>query len=156
MNKYIGDIFPPVFYLCIALAGSAFTSQGLGPWYDTLAKPSFTPPGSVIGMIWTVIYILAAISLIIFISNARDKHGFWPIIGLYITNGIINALWSYIFFTKHLIGLAVIDAGLIGATVLVMIMAVWRYSAASAILLLPYLGWVSFATYLTYIIHKMN
>lgn len=156
MNKYIISFLSPLFYLCVALAGRAFTSQGLDHWYQSLAKPSYTPPGSLIGIMWTAIYILTAASLIIFTISAKGKPGYWPIIGLYLGNGIINAAWSYIFFTKHLIGFAVIDAGLIGITVLLMIVFVWHYSIIASILLIPYLAWVSFATILTYDIYRIN
>lgn len=156
MNKYFVYILSPLFYFCVALAGRAFTSQGIDPWYQTIVKPSFTPPGSVIGIMWTVIYILTAVSLIVFTNIAKNKKVFWPVIGLYLVNGIVNAAWSYIFFTKHLLGLAVIDAGLIGITVLLIIVFAWRYSKAASILLIPYLGWVSFAAYLTYAIYRMN
>jgi tryptophan-rich sensory protein len=156
MNKYFIYFLSPVFYLCVALAGRAFTSQGIGPWYQTIAKPAYAPPGSIIGIIWTVIYILTSISLIIFAKNAGGKPGFRPILGLYIANGMINIAWSYIFFTKHLLGPAVIDAGLIALTVMVLMVVVRYHSAAASLLLAPYLAWVSFATYLTYVIYKMN
>jgi len=156
MHRYIIYFFPPLFYLCVALAGKAFTSQGIDPWYQTITKPPYTPPGSVIGIVWTLIYILTAISLITFVIKAGNTKIFLPLTALYLINGIINAAWSYIFFTKHLLGLAVLDAGLIWITVLLMIVSAWRYSKAASILLIPYLGWVSFAAYLTYVIYRMN
>jgi len=156
LNRYSIYFLSPLFYICVTLAGRAFTSQGIGPWYHEILKPSYTPPGSIIGIIWTVIYILAAISLIMYTNAAKGDRGFWLIIALYIANGIINAAWSYIFFTKHLIGFGVIDSGLIWVTVLLIIVFAWRYSKAASILLIPYLGWVSFATYLTYVIYTLN
>ena len=156
MNRYLIYFLSPLFYISVALAGRAFTAQGIDLWYQAIAKPSYTPPGSVIGTMWTVIYILTAVSLIMFTKHAKGKSGFWPIIGLYIVNGIVNAAWSYLFFTKHLLGLAVIDAGLIAITVLIIIIWSWHYSRLAAALLMPYFGWVSFATYLTYVIFKMN
>jgi tryptophan-rich sensory protein len=69
---------------------------------------------------------------------------------------MLNAAWSYLFFTKHLVGFAVIDAVLIGITVGLIIILVWPYSKASALLLLPYLCWVSFASYLTYDFYTLN
>ena len=156
MNKYLIYFLSPLFYICVSLIGSAFTSQGIDPWYQTIAKPSYTPPGSIIGLVWTVIYILAAISLIIYVKNAKYTKRFRLIITLYIVNGIVNAAWSYIFFTKHLLGLAVLDAGLIWITVLFIIMLAWHHSKMACMILFPYLGWVSFATYLTYVIYTLN
>jgi tryptophan-rich sensory protein len=137
-------------------AGRMFTVRGVSEWYLTVIKPSFTPPGSFIGIMWTLIYILTAISLILFINEGRNSEKFWLIIGVFVLNGIINALWSYLFFTKHLIGLAAIDAGFIAVTVGLMMVLVWPYSKFSSLLLLPYLIWVSFATYLNFTIYRMN
>lgn len=156
MSKHAIYILSPLFYICVALAGRLFTAQGLDDWYWTLSRPAYTPPGSFIGIMWTVIYILSSLSLILYVNAARGRRGFRSVIALYIVNGIVNAAWSYIFFTKHLPGPAVIDAGLIAITVLFIIIYVWRHSVTAAILLLPYLLWVSFAAFLTYAIYKMN
>jgi tryptophan-rich sensory protein len=67
-----------------------------------------------------------------------------------------NVAWSYIFFTKHLIGLAVIDSLLILMTAGMIMVIAWRVSKMSSLLLVPYVLWVSFATYLTYDIYTLN
>ena len=156
VNKLLIYSGPPLFYIIVLLAGRKFTAQGLAGWYPLLVKPSYTPPGGLIAIVWTIIYLLTALSLIFFVQNARVKSFLWTIVGLYILNGILNAAWSYIFFTRHLLGYAVIIAGLIGATVALMIYFVWKESKAAAFLLVPYLAWASFATYLTYDIYIMN
>jgi len=149
-------VLAPLFYVAVAVAGRLFTAQGTGMWYQSILKPDYTPPGSFIGIVWTVIYILSAVSLIAFTNAARGKALFLPITALYIINGILNAAWSYLFFTAHSLGLAVVDAGLIGLTVFAIIVLVWPFSSLAALLLVPYLGWVSFATFLSYEIFKMN
>ncbi|UCH44549.1 MAG: tryptophan-rich sensory protein [Nitrospiraceae bacterium] len=154
--KYYHYIFSPLFYIGVAMAGRFFTRNGLNDWYPFIVKPPYTPPGNIIGMAWTTIFILTAISLILFINAGRNKTGFWPVVSLYILNGIVNAAWSYFFFTRHWIGLAVIDSACIAVTVLLMIIFAGKHSRPSAILLFPYLGWVSFATFLTYVIYRSN
>lgn len=156
MMKYIHYIFSPLFYAGVAAAGRYFTAQGVVSWYPTILKPDYTPPGSFIGIMWTIIYVLSALSLIIFINRAKGKVHFIPVIILYVLNGILNAAWSYIFFAKHLIGFAVLDAVLLAITVLLIMALAWRCSRAAAVLLVPYLAWVSFATFLTYDIYRMN
>jgi len=156
VSKYIYYILFPLFYLGIAMLGGYFTSLGVTTWYPAIAKPFYTPPGSFIGAVWTIIYTLSSISLILFVNAAQGKSLFWPVIGLYILNGILNALWSYIFFTKHMLFLAVLDAFFIWITVGLMIVYVWRYSILSGLLLFPYLLWVFFATFLTAMIYKLN
>jgi tryptophan-rich sensory protein len=138
------------------MSGSFFTSQGVSSWYPTIIKPSYTPPGSFIGIMWTVIYILSVISLIVFVNKGRGKGILWLVIGIYVLNGIINASWSYIFFVKHDLGLAVISAFLIWLTVAMLMASIWSISRTASFLLFPYLGWVSFATYLTFVIYRMN
>lgn len=155
-GKYLTYIVPPVFYLLVSLAGRSFTSHGLFSWYPSIAKPSFTPPGHVIAAVWTMIYTLSAISVMHFVNTAKGKPYFLAMIGLYVLNGILNAAWSYIFFSRQMLGAAVIDSVLIGITVLLLIVFIWPYSRVSALLLLPYLLWVSFATYLSYSIYRMN
>jgi tryptophan-rich sensory protein len=149
-------ILVPLFYLGVSAAGSAFTARGLDYWYPALNKPSYTPPGSLIGVIWTVIYILTALSLILLINADPEKPLLSRLVGLFVLNGLLNAAWSYIFFTRHMIGWAVIGASLIGLTVLLMMAAAWPVSRISSLLLLPYLGWVTFATYLNFDIFRMN
>jgi tryptophan-rich sensory protein len=156
MKKAIPYIVSPLFYLAVAYAGRLFTAKGVTTWYPAIEKPSFTPPGSLIGLVWTTIFILTAISLILYIRSGKGKALFRGTIFLYVFNGILNAAWSYFFFTKHFIGIAVLDALLIALTVGLMMVLSWRYSKASSILLLPYLLWVSFATYLTFTIYTLN
>ena len=156
MKQHVHYILAVLFYLAVAQIGGSFTADGVRSWYPTIAKPGYTPPGFVIGIVWTGIYILAAASLIMFTDAARGKHAFWPIIVLYALNGIINAAWSYVFFAQHALGPAVLHAGLIGVSVAAIMRAVWPYSRAASLLLLPYLAWVTFATFLSYQIYRLN
>lgn len=156
MKRHIHYILSPVFYFGVAASGRFFTSRGVSTWYPSLQKPWFTPPGALIGAVWTTMYILSAVSLILFVNRARGKPFFSLTILLYVVNGFVNALWSYIFFTKHLLGLAVVDAVLIAVTVALIMILVFPRSKASALLLLPYLVWVTFASYLTYAIARLN
>jgi len=156
IKHYAHYILVPLFYLAVALTGRLFTAQGVATWYPTLIKPSYTPPGSFIGAAWTVIYILTAASLILYINRARGDGSVSRTVGVFVLNGIFNAAWSYIFFTRHMVGLAVADAAVIGLSVLVMMVLVWRRSIASSLLLLPYLAWTAFATFLNYEIYGLN
>jgi benzodiazapine receptor len=146
----------PAFYAGVALAGRAFTAEGLTDWYPTLVKPSFTPPGSVIGIIWTLIYVLTALAFIIYVNRPRGNATVWPVAGLFIFNGVINALWSYIFFAMHMVGLAVADAALIFLSAGVIMVLSWPRAKVASLLLLPYVLWTSFATCLTYAIYELN
>jgi len=156
MRSWLRVVLVVLFYLAISQIGSMFTSAGVRTWYPWIAKPSFTPSGIVIGIVWTVIYILTAISLVLFLRTVPVDKLFWPVIGLYVLNGVLNAAWSYLFFSRHALGLAVVDSALIGVTVALIMAAVWPSSRVASLLLLPYLTWVSFATFLAYRIYRMN
>lgn len=154
--RWIYCVLAPLFYLAVALFGSTFTRKGLEVWYSELSKPSFTPPGSLIGIAWTIIYILTAVSLIIFIVRSRNESYFRPILGLYVVNGVVNALWSYIFFDQHMLGLAFFDAVLIWVTVALLVFLNRQRVPVASLLLVPYLLWTSFALYLSFAIWQLN
>jgi len=145
----------PALTFLIASFGSWLTGQGMN-WYKTINLPAWTPPGSIIGTVWTVIFILATISALIVWNRCYTEKNFWLIIFIFIINAFLNVGWSYLFFNLNLIGPAIIEAGVLGLSVLALIILIWPYSAAAAILLLPYMLWVFFATYLTYSIWLLN
>jgi translocator protein len=145
----------PALIAAVSWLGSLITSANMD-WYRQISKPAWTPPGSVIGTVWTIIFILTAISIIIVWNNHRDKKEFKLIIFFFALNLLLNIGWSAIFFGAHLIGLAFFEALILDATVLVLILLIWKHSKTAALLLAPYFLWVAFASYLTYTIWMMN
>lgn len=145
----------PLLIFLVSFLGGKITSSGMG-WYKTLELPTWTPLGWVIGLVWTFIFILLALSIILFWNLQFRPSNFYWIIGLFVLNAILNILWSYLFFGQHLIGLAVVEAFALGLSVLALIILIRPFSNLSALLLLPYCMWVFFATYLTYSIWLLN
>jgi len=143
----------PLIAITLSALGGYFTSQGLANWYPALTKPSFTPPGSVIGMVWTIIYILSSIACLIVVNKIKDNK---KIINFFIINAFLNLTWSLIFFTFNLVLIAFFWAILLGLSVFVIILLSYKKSKSVAFLMLPYLLWVSFASYLNYIIYILN
>ena len=148
-------VIPALVALTSAL-GSAITNTGLREWYQTLNFPSFTPPGSVIGAVWTVLFILSAISILLVWNNTKHDTRFSVIVEFFILNGLLNISWSALFFGRHEVGIAVWGAALLGLSVFVLMWLIWPRSRVAALLLLPYALWVTFATYLTYSIYIIN
>lgn len=147
----------PLAVLAVSVIGSMFTGVGIGSgWYSTIAKPEWTPPGSVIGTVWTTIFVLTAASALIAWNKAKPDARARNAMIAYGVNGGLNLAWSYIFFARHWLGLAVFEAGLLGLSVVVIMVLVWKRSRVAALLLIPYAVWVSFATFLNYIIWRMN
>lgn len=148
-------IIIPLITILVSVIGSFATSRGMD-WYRTINLPEITPPGQFIGTVWTILFILATISALIVWNTAERTGNFKLIIALFIANAILNVLWSYMFFGAHWIGPAVIEAGLLGLSVIMLIIFIWPVSKLAAGLLMPYAGWVAFATYLTYTIWQLN
>lgn len=141
--------------LTVSAVGSKFTTAGLASWYDTLTLPSFTPPGWVIGIVWSVLFLLAAISAMMAYKQLK-KRQLSMVMSAFFINGVLNVLWSAIFFGQQRIGLAIFEAAALALSVFFLIYLLWRPLRMAAILLVPYLGWVLFATYLTFRIWQLN
>jgi len=143
-------------FVCLLLGlGSALTSVGLASWYQTLVLPSYAPPGAIIGLVWTTLYALLAVAIVL--SWIATDKVFWKSVGpLYIVNGMLNVLWSFVFFVLHDLSGAAVTAGLLACSVLVLIFANLKPSKAAAILLVPYFLWTSFATGLNVHITVLN
>ncbi|MDP8262152.1 MAG: TspO/MBR family protein [Candidatus Ancaeobacter aquaticus] len=145
----------PIITFLTAFVGGCFTSSGM-EWYRTINLPAWTPPGSVIGMVWTVIFILSTIAALIVWNTSERNTVFWVIIAMFLCNALLNIGWCYIFFGKHLIGLAIIEAAVLDISVIILIILIWKSSVIASLLFFPYAVWVAFATYLTYTIWMLN
>jgi benzodiazapine receptor len=147
-------IIPLVVFL-VAFLGSLITSGGMD-WYQTINLPSWTPDGSVIGAVWTTIFILSAISaLLVWNRFPRGKRFNW-IFFLFGINAFLNVFWSYLFFGKHFLFWAVPEAALLCLSVVLLVILIRPLSRLAASLLYLYLFWTAFATYLTYMVWTLN
>lgn len=155
MKFKLNYIMIPAIVVFVSFAGSFFTSSGMD-WYKTLNVPSFTPPGSVIGIVWTTIFILTAISAIIFYNRPERGSKFGLTISMFLVNAFLNVFWSFLFFGIHFMGVAVFEAAFLGLSVLALIFLLRPVSRVASFLLLPYFLWVIFATYLTYAVWSIN
>jgi len=145
----------PLITLLTATLGGNVTTKGM-EWYKTINLPPWTPPGSLIGIVWSIIFILATVSAIIFWNKSPRNSRFLIIILIFLINAVLNFGWSYLFFGLHKLNLAILESALLGASVFVLIFLIWPVSRLASILLLPYGFWVSFATYLTYAVSSLN
>lgn len=115
-------------------------------WYDQLIKPSWTPQGSTIGIIWSILYPMIAISFLYAIVNAFKGKISWSIGIVFIINLIANLLFSPIFFGMKNISLATIDILVVWVTIILQFFLIWPISKGIAILQIPYFLWVSTAS----------
>jgi translocator protein len=148
-------IIIPLITIVVSVLGSLVTNNNID-WYDALSKPSFTPPGFVIGTVWTVLYIFATMTaLIVWNSLPRNKIFKW-IVAFLIINAVLNLLWTFIFFGQQMVLLSIIEMILLNITVIVLIVLIWPMSKLAASLLFPYTVWVTLVTYLAYQILVLN
>lgn len=132
--------------------GSAFPP---GEWYAGLAKPPLTPPGWVFPIAWTALYVTIGVSLYVFLLRAPRRVRRLPL-AVFAVQLVMNGAWSWIFFGLHAMGAALVEIVALWLAIAATIVAFARASRLAALLLLPYLAWVSFATYLTYAVWRLN
>jgi tryptophan-rich sensory protein len=147
-------IYSLLISYAVSLLGSVFSTKGL-PWYfSQIRRPSWTPSGKIIGMVWTVLFGLIGIAGGMLWSLHPANAG--TIIALFVANGLLNIGWSYVFFYKHKLNAAVVVCVLLEVSVLTIVFSAFPLSVWAGILLLPYAAWVLFATYLSFRIARMN
>lgn len=135
----------------IALLG--FLSGQVGTpdtaWFEGLTKPSIFPPSAAFGIVWSILYIMIGLSLAL-IASSWGAHGRRLALGLFVVHFAFNLSWHAVFFAaQNIVGGLWVLAGTI-VTLLIVIWAFWRVRKLAALLLLPYLAWVLFATVLNY------
>lgn len=139
--------------LLAGVLGSVFTSSGVGTWYPTLNKPSFTPPGWLFGPVWTVLYILMGVAVALV---WHKSIGIDAALAVFVVQLVLNVLWSLFFFGLRLPALALVDIVLLWGAIVATLVLFWRMQPAAGLLLVPYLLWVSFATVLNAAIVWLN
>jgi translocator protein len=131
-------------------------STRLGAWYYHLAKPSWQPPDWLFGPAWTLIFALAAIAGLTYWRKAHAAAARNWIIAAFAMNGLLNTLWSLLFFRFERPDWALDEVGLLWLSIVLLIFLLARASQSAALLLLPYLAWVSFAAVLNWKIVQLN
>jgi tryptophan-rich sensory protein len=153
---HLSYILIPLVTMLVAYIGGRLTASSVKTWYRGLRKPSWTPPGGVIGAVWTVLYILAAISALIVWNLPGGGSVPFTVASLFILNALINIFWSYVFFYLHRPGSAVWVCLLLDLTIVLLIQFIAPFSLLAAWLFVPYATWVTFASYLNYRVWAMN
>ena len=142
--------------LVITFAFSAIGAQSSpGEWYRTLEKPAFNPPNWIFGPVWTVLYAAMAVAAWM-VWCERDRVNVKTAIVAYGVQLMLNTAWSWLFFGRHVIGWALVDIALLWIAILATLVSFWRVRHAAAILLVPYLLWVSFAALLNLRFWQLN
>lgn len=135
--------------LCAPAFGVAATPE---TWYASLNKPTWNPPAWIFGPVWTVLCFLMATAA--WMVWKRDG---WKLpVGLYLVQLVLNAAWTPIFFGAHELGWALTEIIALWFAILVTLLSFLRVSMLAALMFVPYLAWVSFATFLNLTLWRMN
>jgi tryptophan-rich sensory protein len=135
--------------LLVAVVASVTTIPNIKTWYAVLPHPPLTPPNGVFGPVWTVLYIAMAIAAwrIWRCGDVLGDHR--RALTLWGWQLAVNAIWAPVFFGLHRPAIAIAIIAVLDVMVTLTILAFRRIDRIAAILLLPYLAWGVFATYLT-------
>ncbi len=136
--------------------GSFFTSSSVSTWYPTLIKPSFAPPGSVIGAVWIVLFTLMGVSLFLVWRDGKNDAGRKIALVIFALQLVVNVLWSWAFFGLQSPAAGIVVIVVLWLLILQCIFRFWPISRNAALLLVPYILWVSFAAFLNYTIWRLN
>ena len=130
-------------------------SANAGTVYAQLVRPAWAPPGWLFGPVWSVLYLMMGVAAWL-VWRAHGWRGAGPALGLFVLQLGVNALWTWLFFVWHLGAVSFAEIVLLWLLIAGCIAAFWRLHRLAALLLVPYLCWVSFAAALNWSLWRLN
>jgi translocator protein len=133
----------------VAVISSTFSP---GVWYAGLVKPSWNPPSWIFGPVWTLLYGMIAVAAwrVWRVKDSQLALGMWAL------HLVPNMLWSYFFFSAHRMDYALVDITFLLVGIVATMGLFAQRDRIAALLLVPYLAWVSFATLLNWTLLRLN
>lgn len=128
--------------------GSLFTFSQIPGWYATLNKTIISPPNWVFGPVWTLLYIMMALAAYLVWRENKNQKITQESLILFGGQLILNALWSILFFGNHLLLSAYVEIIFLLTTIILTTIWFFKVSKLAGYLMLPYIVWVSFASFL--------
>ncbi len=122
----------------------------IGPWYDSLTRPAWTPPSWVFGPVWTLLYLLMGIAAWrVWLPHGFSDRGALRALLLFLVHLILNAAWTLLFFGLRLLAPAAIEIVILWSMILALSFLFWKRDRIAGMLLIPYLLWVTYAATLS-------
>lgn len=133
--------------LCLlgVIPGRVWNAQSA--WYAALDKPAIMPPAIWFGLVWTTLFVLMGLALAL-VCAAWGARGRTAAIVAFAVQFLVNLAWTPVFFGLHDIRAALIVLIVLDVLVVITIALFWRVRRLAALLLVPYLVWIAFATFL--------
>ena len=141
---------------CAGFVGSFFTRPSVPAWYATLDKPVFTPPNWLFSPVWITLFFLMGISLYLIWRRGLAERRVRLALGFFGLQLLSNILWSVLFFGLKSPLAGLIDIVVLWVAIALTIFYFFKVSKSAAVLLLPYIVWVSFASVLNFFIWRLN
>jgi tryptophan-rich sensory protein len=138
------------------IIGSVFTAPAIPGWYESLVKPGLNPPSWVFAPVWTILFALMGIAAFLVWKKGVDQKKVKIALSLFVVQLVLNTLWSIIFFGLKNPGMAFVEIIILLIAILATFIAFLKVSRPAALLLLPYICWVAFASYLNFAIWSLN
>lgn len=140
----------------LGAASGILTSQSIANWYSKLEKPAGTPPNEVFGPVWTTLYVMIGLAFALVWQKGFETPQAKRARLVFFTQMALNLAWTPLFFGFHQMLAALVVIVILWAAILATIFAFRKRSAAAGWLLVPYLLWVSYATYLNAALWFLN
>jgi len=154
-NKWMSWIVFVAICFGAAAVGSFFTASSVKTWYRGLLKPAGTPPSWVFGAVWSVLYLLMGTEAWL-VWKERHVHDVSLPLSLFFGQLVLNAAWSFIFFGLQRPGLALVEILTLFLAIVLTTISFSGHSPYAFWLMMPYLGWVGYATYLNLGLWRLN
>lgn len=154
-RELVGAALAALVVNLIGSSGIVFTTPE-SEWFQSLTLPWFYPPGWLFGVVWTLLFTLIGIAAYLVYRQGTDSRAVRFALGLFGLQMLVNVSWSPAFFQLQAPGVAL---GIIGLLWLLIIATIWafdRVDRRAALLVVPYLAWVSFAALLNGSILLLN
>lgn len=135
--------------------GSVFTSSSVKTWYLTINKPSWNPPSWLFAPVWTTLFIMMGVALYL-VWSEKPEVKIKTALKIFAVQLILNTLWSFFFFGMGNFWLAFVEIIVLWIAILFTILSFGKINKTAAWLLVPYILWVTFASYLTFTIASLN
>ena len=138
----------------IGIAGSVFTAGSISSWYQFLNKPAFNPPNWLFGPVWTILY--AMIGTVGYMLWQQKSNEMRTIKKLFVTQLVLNAIWSPIFFGAQRTDWALVIILALWTVIVGLMVKLWKQWRSLVWWIAPYLMWVSFASLLNFSVWLLN
>lgn len=138
------------------VVGAVATSSAVDTWYQQIERPGFTPPDWLFGPVWMTLYALMGIASWLVFRQGWDQQLVRIALGTYAVQLLLNTAWSPAFFGLQSPGLGLVVIAPMWLAIIATMVLFWRVSRPAAVLLVPYILWVSYAVALNFEIWRLN